>query len=144
MAKKKATLKTAATKASVSAFLDGIEDEERRKDCKALAKLLRRVTGATPKMWGASIVGYGSYHYRYASGREGDWFLAGFSPRKQDLTVYVMAGLEGRAALLRRLGKHKAGKGCLYLKRLADVDTGVLEELVQSSVDDLRAREAGE
>lgn len=143
MAKKKATLKTAVTKASVPAFLDGIEDEERRKDCKALAKLLRRVTGATPRMWGTSIVGYGSYHYRYASGREGDWFLAGFSPRKQDLTVYVMAGLQGREALLRKLGKHKTGKGCLYLKRLADVDATVLEKLVQSSVEDLRAREAG-
>jgi len=131
--------KTVPTNASVSAFLNAIEDPDRRRDCKAVAKMLKRVTGAKPKMWGPSIVGYGSYHYRYASGREGDWPLAGFSPRKNDLTLYVMSGFEGSKGLLKKLGKHKTGKACLYLKRLADVDMDVLEELVTKSVERKRA-----
>jgi hypothetical protein len=134
-------LKTKKTGASVKAFLDAVEDPEQRKDCKAIAALMKRVTGAVPKMWGASIVGYGSYHYRYASGREGDWFLAGFSPRKRDTTLYVMSGFEDDKVrdLLARLGKHKTGKACLYIKKLADVDLDVLEELVRTSVEHKRA-----
>lgn len=130
--------KTRPTGASVRAFLDAIDDPERRADAKALAKLMRRVTGKAPRMWGPSIVGYGSTHYRYASGREGDWFVAGFSPRKQDLTVYGMSAFPRQAALLKELGKHKTGKSCLYIKRLADVDTAVLEELVRRSVEHTR------
>ncbi len=134
-----AELKTAPTKASVAKFVAAVEDEARRADCAVLMEMMERVTGATPVMWGPSIVGFGSYHYRYASGREGDWMLAGFSPRKRDLTVYVMAGFQGKEKLLARLGRHKTSAGgCLYLKRLADVDLAVLEELVRDSVERLR------
>ena len=129
-----AELKTAPTKASVQAFLRDIQDETRRRDCQIIARLMRQATRATPRMWGPSIVGFGSYHYRYASGREGDWFLTGFSPRKTDLTVYLMGGLTHHAPLLRRLGRHKSSKSCLYVKRLADIDLAVLEELIRDSV----------
>ena len=138
MAKKSAKKSTQAPKTvltgdSVPDFLAAIEDDERRKDCQALAKLLKRVTGAAPRMWGPSIVGFGERHYRYESGREGDWFQAGFAPRKQDLTLYLAADFPGRAELLRKLGKHKTGKACVYMKRLSDVDLEVLEELVRRS-----------
>lgn len=136
-------LKTKPTTASVSAFLGAIEDPERRADCKALARLMRRATGKTPKMWGPSIVGYGSFHYRYASGREGDWMLTGFAPRKRDLTVYVMSGFPRHAALMKKLGTFKTGKSCLYLKRLADVDQGVLEELVRASAEHVARTQQG-
>ena len=126
--------KTKPTKVSVAAFLNAVEDPERRKDCKAVAKMMKEATGARAKMWGPSMVGYGSYHYKYASGREGEWFLAGFSPRKTDLTVYIMAGFTGREALMKKLGKHKTGKSCLYLKRLADIDEKVLKKLIVASV----------
>ena len=135
-----AELKTKPTGASVADFIAGIDGEERRADCHALAELMSRVTGAEPAMWGPSIVGFGSYHYRYASGREGDWMLAGFAPRKRQLVVYVMAGFQGALELMARLGRHKASSGsCLYIKRLADVDLEVLEELVRGSVEHLRA-----
>lgn len=134
-----AELKTAPTKASVAKFVAAVEDETKRADCKTLLELMRRVTGAKPVMWGPSIVGFGSYRYRYASGREGDWMLCGFSPRKKDLTVYVMGGLKAQAKRLAKLGKHKASGGsCLYLKRLADVDLAVLEEILHDSVERLR------
>ncbi len=126
--------KTKANFGSVSAFLTSIADDERRKDCKAVAKLMKDITKATPKMWGASIVGFGSQHLIYDSGRELDWFLVGFSPRKRDLTLYIMGGLEGHGELLEKLGKHKTGKACLYVKRLADVDLAVLEKLIKQSV----------
>ena len=100
---------------------------------------MKRAVGAEPKMWGPSIVGFGHYHYKYASGRENDWFLAGFSPRKQDLTLYIMAGFDRYDALMTKLGKHKTGKSCLYLKRLADVDVAVLEELISASVKHMTA-----
>ena len=136
-----AELKTRPTVASVEAFLAGVEDESRLADCKTLVDLMRRVTGAEPVMWGPSIVGFGSYHYRYASGREGNWMLAGFAPRKRELTVYVMAGFEGADVLLARLGKHRSSSGsCLYIKRLADVDLEVLEQIVRTSVERLRER----
>ncbi|HAX43450.1 MAG TPA: DUF1801 domain-containing protein [Bryobacteraceae bacterium] len=136
-----AELKTKQTQASVSAFLDAVENEQRRADCRTVLNLMLAVTGEEPKMWGPSIVGFGSYHYKYASGREGDWFVAGFSPRKQDLTLYIMAGFDRYDELMAKLGKYKTGKSCLYLKRLSDVDLGVLEELVRASVEAMRSRE---
>ncbi len=126
--------KTQPTGASVRAFLDGVEDDSKRRDARTVARLMKRVTGERPKMWGDSIVGYGSSHYVYASGREGDWPLAGFSPRKQAMTLYIMSGFSGHQALMKKLGKHSTGKSCLYIKRLDDVDLEVLEELVERSV----------
>ena len=134
-----AKIKTQRTAASVPAFLKSIADDDRRKDCQTLVRIMKRAVGAEPKMWGSSIVGFGHYHYKYASGRENDWFLAGFSPRKQDLTLYIMAGFDHYDALLAKLGKHKTGKSCLYLKRLADVDVAVLEELISASVKHMTA-----
>ncbi len=136
-----AELKTKKNTASVKAFLDAIPDDARRADCRRLDKLMREVTGEKPSMWGSSIVGYGSYHYRYASGREADWFVAGFSPRKQALTLYIMAGFSRYEELLSRLGPHKHGKSCLYLKRLDDVNSDVLRELIEESVAHLRAKD---
>jgi hypothetical protein len=127
-------LKTKVSEASVEGFIQAIQDEQRRSDCRAVLEMMRQATGAEPKMWGDSIVGFGSYRYKYASGREGDWFLAGFSPRKANLTLYLMGGFDGHAALVERLGKHSAGKGCIYVKRLSDLDTAVLRELIESSV----------
>jgi hypothetical protein len=121
----------------VKAFLESV-DPSRRQDCHDIVELMRRATGAEPRMWGTAMVGFGEYHYRYESGREGDWPLSAFSPRKANLTIYVMAGVERFPALLEKLGKHKTGKGCLYVKRLSDVDTGVLEQLVRASVEQLR------
>jgi hypothetical protein len=129
-----AELKTKPTSASVTDFLAAIPDEARRADCLTLLGLMKRATGAEARMWGASIVGFGNYHYKYASGREGDWFVIGFAPRKQDLTVYLMGGFDRHAALMRRLGKHKTGRACVYIRRLADVDLAVLKELIRVSV----------
>jgi hypothetical protein len=133
-----AELKTKQTEARVSAFLDAVENEQRRADCRTVLNLMRAVTGEEPKMWGPSMVGFGSYHYKYASGREGDWFVTGFSPRKQDLTLYIMAGFDRYDELMAKLGRYKTGKSCLYLKRLSDVDLGVLRELVTASVEAMR------
>ena len=130
-----AELKTKLSDASVEVFLDGIADEAKRRDSYAILAMMQEVTGVEAKMWGDSIVGFGSYHYKYASGREGDWMLVGFSPRKQNLTVYIMSGFEQYDQLLQRLGKHSTAKSCLYIKRLADVDLVVLRELVKLSVD---------
>ncbi len=127
-------LKTQKTKASVSAFLNAIEDDQQRKDAKTIAKIMKEVTGTVPAMWGPSIVGFGSYHYKGASGREGDWLRTGFSPRKQNLSLHIMDGFEGRGALLKKLGKHKTGRSCLYVKRLEDVDVDVLRQLMTASV----------
>ncbi len=132
-------LKTKKNTASVSAFLNAIEDPQRRKDCKAVAKFMREATGSRGAMWGDAIVGFGSYHYKYASGREGDWMLCGFSPRKQNLTLYIMSGFSMYDKLLAKLGKHKTGKSCLYIKKLEDVDTEVLRELIRHSVEHLKA-----
>ena len=129
-----AELKTTQTNASVEAFLGAIADDTRRQDCRTVLKIMKQATKAEPKMWGASMVGFGSYHYKYASGREGDWFLTGFSPRKTDLTLYIMTGFTRYDALMGKLGKYKTGKSCLYIKRLADIDLSVLEELIQESV----------
>jgi len=129
-----AELKTKVNKASVNEFLNAIEDDAVRKDCKEIAKIMKEVTKETPKMWGTSIVGYGSYHYKYASGREGDWFISGFSPRKHTITLYIMSGFDRYNKLLKKLGKHATGKSCLYIKRLADVDQKILKELIKESV----------
>ncbi len=129
-----AEAKTQPTKASVAAFLATIPDAERRRDCKLVAKLMQEATGARPVLWGTSIVGFGTYRYKYASGREGDWPVTAFSPRKNDLTLYIMPGFDDNADLLARLGKHKTGKSCLYLKRLSDVDLAVLQEIIEKSV----------
>lgn len=129
-----AELKTKLNEASVEAFLAKIEDEKKRQDAQAINALMQQVTGYEAKMWGDSIIGYGTYHYKYASGREGDWMLAGFSPRKQNLTLYIMSGFEDYDALLAKLGKHTTGKACLYIKKLEDVDLNVLRELVKQSV----------
>ena len=132
--------KTKPTEQSVESFLDNIADESVRDDCATLVKLMNKVTGAKPKMWGPSIVGFGQYHYKYESGHEGDSCLTGFSPRKQNITVYVMPGLAEQTDLQGKLGKHKAGKGCLYIKRLADVDLKVLEKMIEHSVKYLRGK----
>ena len=122
--------KTKPTKASVAAYLQAIEDEQRRKDCKDLAKLMQKVTGCKPAMWGSSIVGFDTYHYKYASGHEGDSCMLGFSSRKADITLYLISGFSGAEDLLAELGKHKTGVACLYIKRLSDVQLPVLEALL--------------
>ncbi len=128
-----AELKTKPNEASVEDFLNGVEDETKRRDSFTILEMMRKITGEAPKMWGPSLVGFGSYHYKYPSGREGDWFRTGFSPRKQNLTIYCMPGFTRYNELMQSLGKHKTGKGCLYIKKLADVDAAVLEELIQTS-----------
>jgi hypothetical protein len=134
--------KTQATKASVTAYLDSIEDDARRRDCKALVALMRKATGCPPVMWGPSIVGFDRYRYTYASGNSGESCIVGFAPRKGDLTIYMVPGYEDEATKerLSRLGKHKTGKACLYVKRLADIRVDVLEELVRSAVVETRRR----
>lgn len=135
-----AEAKTKPTKDSVAAFLRTITDEKRRADCQIVVDLMSEVTDAKPEMWGASIVGFGRYHYKYESGREGEWMVTGFSPRKNDLTLYIMSGFSFHPDLMKRLGKHKTGKSSLYIRRLADVDLNVLRELVQKSVDGMSGK----
>jgi hypothetical protein len=127
-----AELKTKVTKASVEKFLEGINDEKKREDCFQLLKIMKKATKSEPKMWGPAIVGFGDYRYKYASGREGDWFLAGFSPRAQNLTLYLMGGLDSET--MKKLGKYKTGKGCLYINKLEDVDLKVLSTLITDAV----------
>lgn len=134
--------KTLPTALSVADYIDAIADDGRRADCKTLLRLMRSATGLAPKMWGTAIVGFGSYHYRYASGHAGESCLTGFSSRKNDLTLYITPGFTEYESLVARLGKCKLGKSCLYVKRLADVDAGVLAELVTRSVEDMRRRHA--
>jgi hypothetical protein len=122
--------KTTKTGASVAEFLAGVADPKRRADAQAVTALMAEVTGAEPTMWGTSIVGFGAYHYRYASGRGGDWPAVGFSPRKQALTIYLSGGFDGYDDLLKNLGPHSTGKSCLYLQRLSDVDEGTLRALI--------------
>lgn len=129
--------KTKPTTASVEEFLDSIGEEQRRKDCFRVLEIMKAATKTEPAMWGRSIVGFGRYQYKYESGTKGECFLVGFSPRKQDLTLYIMAGLERYDALLKRLGKHKTGRACLYIKRLSDVDLSTLKQLIKQSLADL-------
>lgn len=133
-----AEAKTKCNHASVKEFLNRITDEERRADCFAIAKLMEEITGEKPKMWGTSIVGFGTYHYKYGSGREGDWPVTGFSPRKKDLTVYIMMGFEKHVELMKQLGKHSSGKSCLYINRLSDVHVPTLKKLIKTSIKQLR------
>lgn len=130
--------KTKPTKASVTAFIKAIEDPAKRADARKVAAMMRRATGKRARMWGPSIVGYGTYHYEYASGREGDFMITGFSPRKQALTVYILAGFSRYDSLMKKLGRYRTGKSCLYIKRLADVDENVLERLINESVKYMR------
>jgi len=130
-------IKTKPTRVTPKAFIDGIENEQRRKDAHELVALMKTVTGEAPTMWGPSIVGFGRYRYRYASGRQGEMCLTGFSPRKQSLVLYLGPGLDDRV-LLAKLGKHKRGEGCLYINKLDDVDREVLRELVSRSVAEMR------
>lgn len=129
-----AELKTKKNTLSVDKFLKSVEDENERNDCYAVLELMRKITKDKPSMWGTSIVGFGSYHYKYESGREGDWFLTGFSPRKQNLTLYIMAGFKRYPELMEKLGKYKTGSSCLYIKKLSDIDIKILKELVKESV----------
>jgi len=135
-------IKTKPTKLSVTAFINAVTNETQRADARALVKLIQNVVGEKPKMWGPSIVGFGSYHYKYESGREGDMPLAGFSPRKAATVLYVTKEFSGSEALLSKLGKHTIGGGCLYIKKLADVDQTVLETLVAKSAAARRARDS--
>jgi len=133
-----AELKTKQNDLDVAAFLDAVTPERRRDEARQLHDMMARVTGCEARMWGTSIVGYGHYHYKNLSGREGDWFLTGFSPRKQALSIYIMPGFSAYADLMSRLGKHRTGKSCLYLSRLEQADSAVLQDLVRASVVDMQ------
>jgi hypothetical protein len=142
-----AELKTRKNDASVRDFLGNISDKQKRNDCQALCEIMQEITGDEPKMWGENIVGFGSYHYKYASGREADWMLTGFSPRKTNITIYVMSGFDEYAAangydpsyLLAKLGKYSTGKSCLYIKKLSDVNLDVLRQLITTSLASIKA-----
>ena len=133
-----AEIKTQRNDGDVLAYLESVENKRRREDSLALLKIMEDVTGEPAEMWGTSIVGFGSYHYRYASGREGDMMLTGFAPRKQSLSLYIMGGHERYDELMARLGKHRTGSSCVYINKLADVDMDVLRELIAESVDYMR------
>lgn len=130
--------KTKPSKVSVTAFMNSIEDKQKRLDARKVAAMMREATGSRARMWGANIVGFGEYHYKYDSGREGDFMITGFSPRKQALTLYVIPGFKHFEPLMNKLGKYKTGKSCLYVKRLADVDEKVLKQLIVGSVKHMR------
>jgi hypothetical protein len=130
-----AELKTQKNEKDVETYLNSVEHDKRREDGFVVLELMKEVTGEEPKMWGSSIVGFGEYRYKYASGREGDWFLTGFSPRKQAMTLYIMGGFDQYGELLAKLGKYTTGKGCLYIKKIEDVDRDVLRELVAKSAE---------
>lgn len=129
--------KTVATKQSVDAFIASVQPEQRREDCKTIMRIMYKVTGKQPVMWGSSMVGYGQYHYKYESGREGDMLATGFSPRKTILTLYIMPGYQDYSHFLQQLGQHKTGKSCLYLKSLEKVNLVVLEDLIKTGYNDL-------
>ena len=133
-----AEAKTKPTKASVTQFLNKIPDAARREDCFAVAKMMEEITGSKPQMWGPSIVGFGSFSYKYASGHSGDWPVAAFSPRKSDLTLYLTPGFQKREELMSQLGQHRTGKSCLYIKRLSDIHIPTLKKLLKLSVKDLK------
>jgi hypothetical protein len=137
-----AELKTQENDASVDAYLKTIEDEKKREASFIVKELMEEVTGEEARMWGDSIVGFGHYHYKYASGREGEWMLTGFAPRKRNLTLYIMSGFEEYDDLMQKLGKHSTGKSCLYINKLEDIDLDVLRELVDKSVQHMRETNA--
>lgn len=132
--------KTKPTQVAVADFLASIDDAQRREDCQVILQIMERVTGEPAVMWGPGIAGFGTYHYRYESGREGDWAVTGFSPRKNDTSVYLTSAGPSQPELLARLGRHKMGKSCLYIRKLADVDAAVLEQLIADSVKEVRRR----
>ena len=132
--------KTVPNSHSVDAFLQTVDDEKKRADCFRILDMMGEITGEPPVMWGGSIVGFGTYHYKYESGREGDFFITGFSPRKQSLTLYIMSGFSHYEELLQKLGKHKTGKSCLYINKLEDVDMDVLKEMIRESVKMMREK----
>ncbi len=134
-----AELKTKPNDQSVEGFLNQVPDEKKRQDSFTILELIKQVTGEEPIMWGDSIIGFGRYHYKYASGREADWFITGFSPRKQNLTLYIMSGFDEYDDLLNKLGKHSTGKSCLYIKKMEDIDQYVLRELISKSVEHMAA-----
>jgi hypothetical protein len=138
-----AELKTKPHKGSVAAFIEGIPDDRKRRDAASLLKMMQEITGERAVMWGPRIVGFGKYHYRSASGREGDWFLTAFSPNKQNLSLYIMAGFEKYGELLERLGRHSLGKGCLYIRSLEDVHLPTLKTLVKKSVAHMKKSDRG-
>ena len=127
-------LKTKLNKANVEKFLNSVDNKKRKEDSFRVLELMKKITKKEPQMWGPSIIGFGSYHYKYESGREGDWFITGFSPRKQNLSLYIMSGFGKYNEILSQLGKHKTGKSCLYINKLDDVDLKVLEKLIRESV----------
>ena len=135
-----AGVKTKRTEASVDTFIADVENDAKRTDSKEVIEMMQAATGEPPKMWGSSIVGFGSYHYKYESGREGDWMLCGFSPRKQSLVLYIMPGFQSYDKFMEKLGKHTTGKSCLYIKKLDDVDRSVLKKLIEASVAEMRSR----
>ena len=138
-----AELKTQPTDQSVEAYLNSVDNKRRREDSFQVLQLMQEVTGEEPQMWGDSIVGFGRYQYKYASGREGEWFVTGFAPRKQALTLYIMSGFDEYDALLGDLGKHRTGKSCLYINKLEDVDMDVLRELVRKSAEHMANADHG-
>ncbi len=138
----KAQLKTQKNEASVEGFLNSINEEQKKADAFALLSLMKKITRQEPKMWGHAMVGFGEYTYKYSTGREGDWFLMGFSPRKQNLTIYIMTGYERHPDLMARLGKYKTGKSCLYINKLSDVNEKVLSELLTVAQKDLKVLKA--
>jgi hypothetical protein len=132
-----AELKTKPNLQSVNEFINRVEDGKKQKDCRELLKIMKDITKTKPKMWGDGLVGFGSYHYKYASGREGDWFLTGFSPRRQYLTIYIMGGFNGYPKLMEKLGKYKTGKSCLYIKQLEDINLSQLKKIIRESIKSL-------
>lgn len=133
-------VRTAENDQDVGRFLSRVKDSEQKADCETLLAMLGEITGEKPRMWGSSIIGFGKYHYVYDSGREGEWPIIGFSPRARNLSIYIMPGFSGFAAQLKKLGKHKTGKSCLYINRLADVELEVLKEIAAQSVAEMRER----
>jgi hypothetical protein len=138
-----AELKTKATEISVESFLDKIDNEQVRDDCTQLIRIMKKVTGEKPKMWGPSIIGFGKYHYKYESGHEGEMCLVGFSPRAGKISLYVKAGSEKAVPLLDKLGKHKAAKGCVYIKKVEDINVSVLEKMIALAVTELKKKYPG-
>jgi hypothetical protein len=129
-----AELKTKVNDESVDTFLKTITDAQKQQDCFKILEMMQEITQEKPKMWGSSMIGFGNYHYKYETGREGDWFLMGFSPRKQNITLYLSTGLEKHQNLLKDLGKHKIGKSCLYINKFADINQEILEKLIKNSL----------
>ena len=133
-------LKTQRNKGSVTGFLESVKNKKHREDSYVILEIMKKITGEEPEMWGTSIIGFGTYHYKYKSGREGDWFLCGFSPRVQSLTLYIMTGFSKYDELLSRIGKYKTGKACLYINKIEDIDLKILKQLIKESVDFLKSR----